>query len=70
MKYWGITYGKIIEGIVIIPTINLTWALFWETDKLPGNNKRFYDIQFAWLWWYFTIGQIHNRLKESQNRPR
>ena len=64
MKYWGISYGKIIEGFSIFPSINVNWATLQVNDKLPGNYNRYYDIQFAWLWWYFTIGQIHNKIKE------
>ena len=56
MKYWGIDYGRIIEGFIFIPSINLSWATL--------ENKKYYDIQFAWLYWYFTIGQIHNKIKE------
>lgn len=56
MKYWGIDYGRIIEGFTFIPTINLCWATL--------ENKKYYDIQFVWLYWYFTIGQIHNKIKE------
>lgn len=56
MKYWGISYGRIIEGFTFLPTINLNWGTF--------ENKKHYDIQFAWFYWYFTIGQIHKKLKE------
>ena len=63
MKYWGIDYGRIIEGFCLLPSINLNWAIFQENNKLPGNYNRYYDIQFAWLWWYFTIGQLKKRLK-------
>ncbi len=65
MKYLGISFGKIIEGFCIFPTISVNWATFQEHNKLPGNYNRYYDIQFVWLSWYFTIGQIKNRLKEG-----
>lgn len=64
MKYWGINCGKIIEGFSIFPSVSVNWARLQVNDKLPGNYNRYYDIQFAWLWWYFTIGQIHNKIKE------
>lgn len=64
MKYWGISYGKIIEGFSVFPSISVNWATLKVSDKLPGNYNRYYDIQFAWLWWYFTIGQLKNKLKE------
>ena len=64
MKYWGISYGRLVEGFTFLPTINLNWATLQVNNKLPGNYNRYYDVQFAWLWWYFTIGQIHNKIKE------
>ncbi len=57
MRYLGISYGKIIEGFAFIPSISLNWATL--------RNKKYYDIQFAWLFWYFTIGQIKNKLKKE-----
>ena len=64
MKYWGIICGKIIEGFSVFPSVSVNWATLQVKDKLPGNYNRYYDIQFAWLWWYFTIGQIGNKIKE------
>ena len=64
MKYWGISYGKINEGFCIFPSICVNWATLQVNDKLPGNYNRYYDIQFVWLFWYFTIGQISKKLKE------
>jgi hypothetical protein len=58
MKYWGISYGKIIEGFCIFPSICVNWARLQVKDKISGNYNRYYDIQFVWLFWYFTIGQI------------
>ena len=57
MKYWGISCGKIIEGFSVFPSVSVNWATL--------ENKKYYDIQFAWLYWYFTIGQITNKLKEE-----
>lgn len=65
MKYWGISCGKIIEGFSVFPSVSVNWARLQVNNKLPGNYKRYYDIQFAWLFWYFTIGQITNKLKEE-----
>lgn len=59
MEYWGIDYGRIGEGFAFIPSISLSWATL--------ENKKYYDIQFAWLYWYFTIGQIHNKIKITRN---
>ena len=56
MKYFGIDYGWIVEGFTFIPSITLNWATI--------ENKKYYDIQFAWLYWYLTIGQIHKKVKE------
>lgn len=63
MKYWDIDYGRIIEGFCLLHSINLSWAILQVNNKLPGNYNRYYDIQFAWLWGYFTIGQIKKKLK-------
>ncbi len=57
MKYLGITYGKIIEGFSIIPNVNLLWITLKE--------GRYYDVQFSWLRWYFTIGQVNKKLKQN-----
>lgn len=57
MKYIGITYGKIIEGFSIIPNVNLLWITLKE--------GRYYDVQFSWLRWYFTIGQVNKKLKQN-----
>ena len=47
---------KIVEGFSFIPSIDLIWITL--------TDKRYYDFQFSWLKWYFTIGQIHKKLKE------
>ena len=57
MKYLDISYGKIIEGFSFIPNVNLNWMTL--------DGCRYYDIQFAWLFWYVTVGQIKNKLKEE-----
>lgn len=60
MKNLGISYGWIIEGFCILPSISINWM--W---KRTGNEyKRIYDLDFKWLLWYFTVGQISNYLKE------
>lgn len=65
MKYWGVDYGRIIEGFSVFPSISVSWATLQVINKLPGNYKRYYDIQFAWLFWYVTFGQLKNKLKEE-----
>lgn len=57
MKYIGITFGKFIDGFSIIPNVSLIWMTLYE--------GRYYDVQFSWLSWYFTIGQIPKKLKEN-----
>lgn len=56
MKYIGITFGTFIDGFSLIPNISLIW--------LPLYERRYYDVQFSWLRWYFVVGQIHKKLKE------
>lgn len=58
MKYLGVDYGWLIEGFSILPSISIVWARADAHTKL-------YDVQFAWLRWYFTIGQVHKWLKEN-----
>lgn len=41
MKYWDISYGKIIEGFSIFPSISVNWAIFQVNDKLPVNYNRY-----------------------------
>lgn len=65
MKYWGISCGKIIEGFSFFPSVSVNWAILKVKDKLPGNYNRYYDIEFAWLFWYVTIGQLKNKFKEE-----
>lgn len=65
MKYWGISYGKIIEGFSVFPSVSVSWATLRVKYKLPVNYNRYYDIQFAWLFWYVTFGQLKNKLKEE-----
>jgi len=59
MKYLGISGGRIIEGFCILPSINVNWM------SLCKDKKTYFDIQFAWFFWYFTIGQIKKKLKED-----
>ena len=58
MKYLGFNYGKIIEGFALLPSISINWM------KTSLKEKRCYNVQFAWLFWFFTIGTIHKKLKE------
>ena len=57
MKYIAITFGKFIDEFCIIPNVSLIWMTSYE--------GRYYNVQFSWLRWYFTIGQIHKKLKEN-----
>ncbi len=57
MKNISITSGKIGDGFSFLPSINLIWMIL--------TDGRYYDVQFALLKWYFTIGQIHKKLKEN-----
>ena len=57
MKYISITSGKIVDGFSFLHSINLIWTTL--------TDGKYYDVQFVWLKWYFTIGQIHKKLKEN-----
>lgn len=62
---WSVSGGRIVEGFQVLPSISVNWAIVQDKNKLPDNFTRIYDIQFSWLFWYFTIGQIGSWLKES-----
>lgn len=51
MKYKNkFSFGRIIEGFVILPSFNVNW--------LTHENKQHYELQFSWLFWYVTYGNI------------
>lgn len=45
-----IKFGKLIEQFAVLPAINVC--------SIQASGKRLYDVQFAWLFWYVTIGKI------------
>ena len=57
MRYLGFYCGQIINGFQILPTVMVYWAVI--------AGKRNYNVQFAWLLWHITIGQIGKRMKED-----
>lgn len=57
MKYLGIDYGWLIEGLTILPSIDISWMTL--------KDGRYYDVRFSLWFWYFTIGQIKKKLKEQ-----
>ena len=67
MKYLGISGGWLIEGFCILPSINISWMKSLQKKPFIVLDKyeTYYDVQFAWLFWYFTIGQIKKKLKEN-----
>ena len=68
MKYLGISGGWIIEGFCILPSISINWMKSLEKTNhycVLDKYNTYYDIQFAWLFWYITIGQIKKKLKEQ-----
>lgn len=40
------TYGKIPEAIVLIPSINFCWYIY--------DDKRYYYVEFVWLRWFVS----------------
>lgn len=40
------TIGKLVDGIVFIPSISLLWYVH--------NDKTHYYLRFAWLFWYIA----------------
>jgi hypothetical protein len=57
MKHLGIRCGTLIESFVLLPSIDFSW--------MSLKSGTYYDLRFAWLFWYITIGEINNRLKED-----
>lgn len=41
--------GRIFEGFTFLPSLGLSWVTVGE--------KRYYNVQFAWLLWYVTFGK-------------
>ena len=54
MKYIGVSCGRYIEGFSILPNIEICWM---------QEDRKYWDIRFSWLFWYFTIGEIKKRLE-------
>lgn len=55
--------GKLIESFVIFPSLNINWmTTSWVKT---GEYKKIYDIQFTWLFWYISTGNISKYLKEK-----
>lgn len=52
-----VNFGKLIEQFAITPTINIC--------SMQTSDKTIYDVQFAWLRWYVTIGKISSYLKSA-----
>lgn len=57
MKYLGIKGGKLIESFTFLPGISLAWMTI--------DGKTYYDLQFSWFSWYFTIGEIRKKAQEA-----
>ncbi len=57
MKY--LRFGKITEGFTIIPSITIYWMTL---------DRRYYDVKFAWLKWFFTIGTVSAKLNKMDTK--
>ena len=42
--------GHLVECFAILPSINYSWMM--------TNKGKVWEFQFAWLFWYFTIGNV------------
>ena len=51
--------GHLIEAFCIIPSINFNWMC--STRKTSFS----WELNFAWLFWYFSIGNIRINLKKT-----
>lgn len=50
-----VSKGRIIESFSVLPTVNVHW--------MRTEDKTYYDVQFAWLFWYVTVGQLSKFLE-------
>ena len=50
-------YGKLIEAIAILPQLTLSW-LVW-------NNRKYYFLEIAWLFWYIHFGKSTEEIFEK-----
>lgn len=57
MKYLGISGGRFVDGFHFLPSIDLCWMTI--------QDGTYFDIRFSLFFWYFTIGEIHKKLKEN-----
>lgn len=57
MKYFGISCGWLIEEFVLFPYCGIR--------RMKIKDGTYIDVMFSIFFWYFTIGQIKNKLKEQ-----
>lgn len=50
--------GHLIESFCFLPSISLNWM--HKTNK----NSMSWELNFAWLFWYFSIGNVRINLKK------
>ena len=51
--------GWLIECIAILPSISFNWM--HHTYATPVS----WELNFAWLFWYFSIGNVKFNLKKA-----
>lgn len=51
--------GWLIESFAILPSISLNWM------HKVGNTPMSWELNFAWLFWYFSIGNVRINLKKA-----
>jgi len=51
-----IKFGHLIEAFVITPNLSINWLTYC--------NKKYYEVQFAWLFWYVKIGKIEDIIND------
>ena len=49
--------GHLVECFTLLPSITYSWMQTYA-------NKA-WEIQFAWLFWYFSVGNIRIELKKN-----
>lgn len=51
-----IKFGHLIEAFVITPNLSINWLTYC--------NKKYYEVQFAWLFWYVKIGKVEDIIND------
>ena len=49
--------GRLVECFTLLPSITYSW--------MQTYTSKAWEIQFAWLFWYFSVGNVRIELKKN-----